>query len=300
MRRVLSVAFLSALLAATPAMIAQRGGGGHAGGFGGGHAGGFSGGHVGGFAGHSFGGGFGGQSFGSPGRIYSGPGRIYTAPSRGFSTAPSRAFGMAPRMGWNVPARGLSPGYRSPYRSGYSGSRPDYRGATNDWRGGHGRDRGRYRGYGYGGYPYAPFLNSWELLPWDLGYPDFSGYDNGYDDSNGYDSAGIPSDIAAQPYADSSAPDDPDYRPDYAPYASNPWGAPQQAGDPVAPEPGLTLIFKDGHQQAIHNYALTPDTVIVMDQASSGRQQQIPLAELNLPATEQAAQQAGLQFNPPA
>jgi hypothetical protein len=40
--------------------------------------------------------------------------------------------------------------------------------------------------------------------------------------------------------------------------------------------------------------------VIVLDQAASGRQQRIPLAALNLPATEQAAEQSGLDFTPPA
>jgi hypothetical protein len=62
----------------------------------------------------------------------------------------------------------------------------------------------------------------------------------------------------------------------------------------------LTLIFSDGHQQAIRNYVLTSDTLIVLDQAASGYQQRIPLAALNLSATEQAAQQAGLDFSPPA
>jgi hypothetical protein len=37
-----------------------------------------------------------------------------------------------------------------------------------------------------------------------------------------------------------------------------------------------------------------------MDRAAAGYQQKIPLSALNLPATEQAAQQAGLDFTPPA
>lgn len=315
MRRVLPVAVLSALLTVMPALMAQRGGGAHAGGFSGGHAaggfggghvggfgGGFSGGHVGGFVTPHYGAGFTGRSFGSPGRIYS---------------APPRAFGAVPRIQrpWNTTARSFAPGYRSPWHSGYSGYRPEYRGRGDD-HGGRNGDHDHYRhggyyGYGYG-YPYAPLVNSWELLPWDIGYPDFTGWDNGYDDSGEYDSANIPSDIAAptEPYASSEAyPDsesygdpssEPGYRPDYAPYQANPWAARQPAGEPTTPEPELTLIFKDGHQQAIHNYALTPDTLIVMDHAASGRQQQIPLALLDLPATEQAAQQAGLQFHPPA
>lgn len=318
MRRVLPVAFLSALLAATPALIAQRGGGGHAGGFSGGHVGGFSGGHMGGFSGGHVGGFSGGHAGGfvSPhygagfsGRSPAWPGRFYTPAPRAFSPAPGI------QGSWNTSARSFAPGYRSAWHSGFSGYRPAYRGRGGDSHGGHDGDhdgyrhrRGGFYGYGYG-YPYAPYLNSWELLPWDIGYPDFGGWDNGYDDSGGYDSADIPSDIAApigpysnsEPYADPGPSDEPGYQSNYyAPYPPNPWGAPQAASDPVAPEPELTLIFKDGHQQAIHNYVLTSSTVIVMDRASTGRQQQIPLTQLNVPATEQAAQQAGLQFHPPA
>jgi hypothetical protein len=145
--------------------------------------------------------------------------------------------------------------------------------------------RSPYRGYGLYGYPYA---NSWELLPWDIGSPDLTG-----DDSN----SGSSPDPGQQPAMSMAAPDD-GYRPDSSapPYQNS--AAISSA--PIAPEPELTLIFNDGHQEAIRNYVLTSDTVIVLDQPASGRQLSIPLAELNLPATEQAAQQAGLEFSPPA
>lgn len=315
MRRAIPVAIVSVLLAASPALIAQRGGGSHASGFSGGHAGGFGGGHVDGFGGgriSGFGGGRAGgfatphYGAGLPGRAPVLPGRIYSAAPRAFSPAPGI------QGSWNTTARSFSPGYRSPWHSGYSGYRPAYRGRGGDRRGRGDGDHDRYRHreggyYGYG-YPYAPYLSSWELLPWDIGYPDFGGYDNGYYDGEN-DSASIPSDIAApaqpypdsEPYADSDPSGDPGYRPDYyAPYSPNPWAAVRPAREAVPPEPELTLIFKDGHQQAIHNYLLTPDTVIVMDHASTGRQQRIPLAQLDLTATEQTAQQAGLQFHPPA
>ena len=74
----------------------------------------------------------------------------------------------------------------------------------------------------------------------------------------------------------------------------------RDSSDSVAAEPQLMLIFNDGHQEGIHNYVLTSSAVIVLDQAASGRQQRVPLTSLNLPATEQAAQQAGLDFTPPA
>jgi hypothetical protein len=280
MRRPFSVAipgFLAILSLAlfAPGALAQHGGGhggggGHAGGFGGGgggfsHAGGFSGS----FAGRSYSGGFSG-SFSR-----SAPARMSSFASRSYS------YSYAPRAGASA--------YRSPYRSGYPGVRsPNYASSWGIARSGNNnRDRGRYRsayrGYGYG-YPYLG--NSWGVLPWDLGYPDFTGYG----DDSGYD----------QPQADLgpvyAAPPPEDH--DRAPYGDAYPPAPQQASDPVGNEPTFALIFNDGHQQAIRNYALTSNYILVLDDAS--RQQRIPLSELNLPATESAAQQAGIDFAPPA
>jgi hypothetical protein len=216
----------------------------------GGHA---SGGHASGSIGHSVfsGSGFAGRSSGSA----------------------SRSFATAPRFTSTAPVRSFAPANRLPYGGITAARRPDGRSGS--------RYRSPYRGYG--GYPY--YANSWALLPWDLGYPDFAGYsDSGAD--------------AAQQPAASVAPPGDGYRPDYDEpayqYSSG------TAGNSVASEPELTLIFNDGHREAIRNYVLTRDALIVMDQAASGRQQQIPLASLNLPATEQAAQQAGVDFSPPA
>lgn len=260
MRRMLAVAFLSALVATVSPAFAQRGGvsGGHAGG-------GFSGGHAGGFGGHSFGGGFASGSFGR---------------SSGFAF--SRSYSSAPGFVSTAPSRAITTENRLPY--GISADRRDGRGDF--------RYRSPYRGYGY------PYANSWALLPWDIGYPDFTGYG---------DSSDVGSDSGQPPAASIAAPDD-GYRQDYAgpgyaepgPYDQGYGPAQPAEADSVAPEPQLTLIFNDGHTQSIRNYVLTSSTVIVLDQAASGYQQRIPLASLNVPATEQAAQQAGLDFSPPA
>jgi hypothetical protein len=245
MRRMFSVAFLSVLLISLPPAFAQRGG----------HS---SGGRASGSIGHSFGG-------------SSGPG--FAGRSSGFA---SRSYVTAPRFTSTAPVRSFATANRLPYGGITPARRPDGRSGS--------RYRSPYRGYAvYGGYPY--YANSWQLLPWVSGYPDFTGYsDSGAD--------------AAQQPAASVAPPDDGYRPDYEEpayqYSSG------TAANSVASEPELTLIFKDGHREAIHNYVLTRDALIVMDQAASGRQQQIPLASLNLPATEQAAQQAGVDFSPPA
>lgn len=204
----------------------------------------------------------------------------------GSSRFAPRNFGNAPTFVSPAPSRAFSPGFRVPY-TGTSGAW-NHEGRERD-RNLH--DRSPYRSYGYA-YPYA-YANSWELLPWDIGYPGFMG---DVDDA-GYGSQ--------QPIASEPAPDD-GYRLNYEGAAEPPYGY----GGPESPdlsvtttaasEPELTLIFNDGHREGIHNYLLTPDAVIVLDQAAAGRQQRVPLAALNLPATQQAAEQAGLEFSPPA
>lgn len=250
MRWILPFVFLSTLVMAIPTALAQRAGAAHSAGFGGGHA----------TASHSFGG-------------ISGS---FTRPS---AFAP-RSFATAPRMTFTAPSRSVSLAYRAPYGANPSSRHPDGR---------HGRYRSPYRGYtNYGGYPY--YANSWELLPWDLGYPGFTGYGTNVD-SGSYESG---SDPAQEP---ALAQTDDGYRRGYGDSA---YQGSSAISAPIPPEPELTLIFSDGHREGIRNYVLTSDTVIVLDQAASGRQQSVPLADLNLPATEQAAQQAGLDFSPPA
>ncbi len=233
------------------------------------HSGGFSGGHAGGPAGRMPGG-FTGGSFGrSPG-------------------VAARTFNTAPNFVSTAPSHAFAPGYHLPVAAS-----PAWRGEGRGDRD-HDRDRDRgfhyrspYRGYGYGGYPYV-YANSWDLLPSFMDYPDATGYYKAGSDQQ-------------QPAA--PAPGD-GYRPEYAGSADTSYAEPpaprQYSQSPVEPEPALTLIFNDGHQQTIHNYVLTSGAVVVFDHAGSGRQERIPLASLNLAATQQAAEQAGLDFTPPA
>lgn len=257
---------LGALLALVPpGTLAQH--------FAGGHSGGFNGGRVAGFSGSRFRG-----SFSAP-RSFS-----------GFPVSAPRAFGIAPRMSWTASHYSFIP-----QRGAYAGYRPLYRVENRRGWNHRGPYRRPYLGYSYGGYPYA-YANSWELLPWDLGYPDFTGYgeDNG---------ASEPNNVQVQPpYEEQQQPpqEEESYRPDYAPA---PYQSPANqavASTPLQNQPQLTLIFKDGHTQAIQNYVLTPKDVIIMDDAASGRIPRIALSALNLPATEQAALQNGLDFSPPS
>jgi hypothetical protein len=263
---------LSALLALAPAAFAQHGGSaGHAGSFHGGSAGhagygGFHGGFAGGFRGGY-----------SAARSY-----------RSFAGSAPRIYGAGPHTIFNTPQYGMSAGRMPVYRPAY---RPDSRiwGRRGHY---HVRHNGYYGygNYGYGAYP--GFANSWELLPWDLDDSDSIGGDTG------------PSQPAAQAPQPSEQPEyvpssENGYRQDYYP-SGNEGAAPPPPASPIAPEPQLTLIFKDGHTKQIRNYALTQSALLDMDQAASGRMTQIPLSSLNLTATEKAARQAGLDFSPPS
>jgi hypothetical protein len=188
----------------------------------------------------------------------------------GFSGFAPRSFSAAPRMAWTAPRYSMAPG-------SYSGFRPAYGADRQGWN-----RRGHYRSpyLGYSGYssPYG-YVNSWEVLPWDLGYPDFTDYD---DDT-------AQSTEAPLPQPEYPAPPDDGYGENYAPPPYAAMAAPATSSAPLASEPWLTLIFKDGQTQQIRNYILTTSDVIVMDYAASGRTPRIPLTELNLTATEQAA-----------
>jgi hypothetical protein len=288
MRQMTFVAFLSATLTVAPLVLAQRGA--PPGGAGSGHmAGGFSGAHVAGGAMGHIGGGFAGRSYSrAPG--FAGPGSgfqlrtpnfVSIAPSHGVFTAPNHAFGPTYQMPYAPPANAWHHDGR--------GDRDHDQDHEREYR--HRSPYGSY-GYGYGGYPYA-YASSWELLPWDVSSDSTDSGDNAEAD-------------VQQQQAESAPAPDQGYRPEYDGSAQQLWAQPsvdsagRTAAPPVAPEPALTLIFNDGHQETIHNYVLTSQDVIVLDQAASGRQMRIPLDSIDLHATEQAAQQAGLDFRPPA
>src|SRR5271157_1112044 len=62
---------------------------------------------------------------------------------------------------------------------------------------------------------------------------------------------------------------------------------------PVEP---TVLVFRDGHEQEVMNYAIMGQTVYVFDK----RTQKVALADLDVPATVKANDVRGLDFNVPA
>jgi hypothetical protein len=66
--------------------------------------------------------------------------------------------------------------------------------------------------------------------------------------------------------------------------------------DPVTAQPSTVLVFKDGHQFDVLNYAIVGDTLFDF---ADGRTKKILLADLDLPATRKANDDNGVDFQIP-
>jgi hypothetical protein len=72
--------------------------------------------------------------------------------------------------------------------------------------------------------------------------------------------------------------------------------APSPAEAPVADQPQTVLVFKDGHQLEVQNYAVIGD---VLYDLTPGRHHKIPLADLDLTSTAQQNDDRGIDFRLP-
>jgi hypothetical protein len=205
-------------------------------------------------------------------------GRSFAAPaSPGFGDPRSFSSGSAYRTSFATQKHG--PQYSSPIGPPpFGGTQPNP-----------GR-RSPYPRNGYRSYPYSRGV--YAVPGWIGG--DF--YDYGYagDSSDqqaasaeGYAEAAPVDSGGDQAYA--PVPPRPEYRPDYQVNAAAP---------DLQEQPRVTLVFKDGRpEQMVQNYAITRNTLYVLDGA---RRIEIPLEQLDLPSTEKANRDAGVDFEVPA
>jgi hypothetical protein len=68
------------------------------------------------------------------------------------------------------------------------------------------------------------------------------------------------------------------------------------APEPAADQPETVLVFKDGHQQEVQNYAIVGDALYDM---SSGHRKKIAIADLDLTATVKQNDDRGVDFRLP-
>jgi len=210
--------------------------------------------------GHAMGGGhgFGGGGFsGSHGSAYAGP----RSGSRYISQA-------RPGLG---------------YRSSPYGGPGHYARPGSAW--GRGRNNGRSGGthwyfrtvpYGWGyGYPYYGYY---------YGYP-WWGDDSGYDEQAGEQQVG--NGIEEYPPGDQ----------DQDAYAQSPHDDPPAASDRAQQEPATVLVFRDGHERQIENYAIVASTLWNF---TGTRTEKIPLDSLDIPATIRTNEQRGVDFRLPS
>jgi hypothetical protein len=78
------------------------------------------------------------------------------------------------------------------------------------------------------------------------------------------------------------------------PAAADPAGAP--AGTPAREQIPIVLIYRDGHQQEVSNYAIVGQTLYDLGTFVARK---IPLADLNLKATIKANDDRGVEFSVP-
>ena len=273
MRRLMAITAF-ALFLAVP-VWAQRGGGGHAGGFGGGHGGGFGGhgGFGGGHAGFSGGHVMGGHSFGG----MRGPGI-----SRGFTHAPSSRIGFS----------------RGPFlHDGFRASRFGDRGFRNRDRGF--RDRGfhnfgfRNNCYGYGCWGYG-YGYPW----WDAGIDPWWWWDNGssYDEDYERDRE-LANEMNEQNLEQQRTLRQEEAEGDRDAYARPPRREQEKPeAEAAAIIPPTVLVFRDQHKQEVQNYAIVGQTLW----AFAPQHQKIPLSDLDVAATTKANDDRGVTFRVPS
>jgi hypothetical protein len=84
-----------------------------------------------------------------------------------------------------------------------------------------------------------------------------------------------------------------------APQSRNPEPAhyePSREPEPAADQPQTLLVFKDGHQLEVQNYAIVGDTLVDL---TEGHRRKVPLADLDVESTAKQNDDRGIDFRLP-
>ena len=137
----------------------------------------------------------------------------------------------------------------------------------------------------YGGYSYAPY----DYYVMDPGVDDTMEEQYAAPGPTIFDSHGA----GGRDYARPLPPPENDYR---AEINRERFAEAPAAQEPVADEPRTVLVFKDGHQQEVANYAIVGATLYDL---SDGRAKKVGLDDLDLTATVKQNDDRGLDFKLP-
>jgi hypothetical protein len=235
-----------------------------------------------------------GQMVSTPGQMVTGPGQMVSTPGRMVISPGSMAVGPGQSIS---PAPGVIGPFHTPGQQ-VSGQAPAPQGGERAVQPG----RRHHRRYDYQpeygvveGYAVPYLVNADSGTGASTGSGPAAGTGSG-----GRSMMGVSSEEAAsagsQPesYADAPSGNRPAYQPDMESEA------PATAPNVIqSKEPVLMIVMKDGKQRKVRNYALTPQMLIDLDGAASGKEMEIPLSAINVAATQKAAAQAGLSFSVP-
>jgi hypothetical protein len=145
----------------------------------------------------------------------------------------------------------------------------------------------------------SPFLGDIVAVPY--AYPMYV-TEPGVDDSLEQDYLGGPTIFdrrgSGEDYRRPQARDEEDYRrsSDVEPSKQATTEQPPVA-EPVKAQPSTVLVYKDGHQGQVLNYAIVGETLYDL---SDGRAKKVALAEIDLSATEKQNDERGVDFRVPA
>lgn len=217
-----------------------------------------------------------GQSISAPGRVVTMPGQAVTMPGREVTPAPMAIAPIGPTIS---PTPGvITPFYRANQQNSSSAASPamqsgDQPGVT----------------------PGRNYQNRYQYEP-EYGTAGSFGVPYGANAAGAARPESFGTDARRQMYANAPSGNRPPYRPD----ARSRRPKRESAASSVIPaEPVLMLVMKNGSRQQVRNYALTPQTLIDLDGAASGKTKEIPLSQINVAATKKAAAQAGMSFAVP-
>ena len=147
---------------------------------------------------------------------------------------------------------------------------------------------------------FFPYFSGGYYIPYayDSDYPGYAFADTDVDDSMEENYRGGPTvfDRRGPGMRDYARPrSEDDYR---AELNAEQQKAPQPAAqEPIAEQPSTVLIFKDGHELEVKNYAIVGATLYDL---SDGRTRKVELAQLDLPATVKHNDDRGVSFQLPA
>jgi hypothetical protein len=145
----------------------------------------------------------------------------------------------------------------------------------------------------YGSYYYGAYV------PYTADYdadPAYTSYVPGTFNSSQYPGDPYPPQYTPQPnyYPPDSPPPPVNSTPESQDQMSNPRTSQSDSASDQFTDPTV-LVFRDGHQQEVANYAIMGSTLFVL----SGPRSRIPIAQLDIPATEQVNQSRGVDFHVP-